>query len=56
MLIPNGRHQKAIALARRLRKRGKSLMAIRARIPKSGVPISYETVCVVLARPEGESA
>jgi hypothetical protein len=51
--VPSPAAQKAIATIRRLRKRGKSLLAIRDTVRKSGVPISHETVRQVLARPEG---
>lgn len=51
--VPSPAEQKAIATIRRLRKRGKSLLAIRDAVRKSGVPISHETVRQVLARPEG---
>ena len=54
--MPNERQQEAIALMRRRRKRGASLMRIRDRVRKSGVPISHETVRVVLARPEEATA
>ena len=52
-LVPSPAAQKAITSIRRLRKRGKSLLAIRDTVPKSGVPVSHETVRQVLARPEG---
>ena len=52
-LVPSPAAQKAIATIRRLRKRGKSLLAIRDTVRKSGVSISHETVRQVLARPEG---